>query len=250
MRTTWDIADAGHGSGSGRLPARRASGNDGVGEEDDHHTLLRVAFHDVCAPLSAIHLVTQGFHAHLADGKLPSRDKIVAFLARIERLTMDASRLVSDVLAVDARAPAAGGDSEMDVEEPLQSAISFHAEALSRAHSRIVVSRDTERPNLRGAWEMRALESMFSNLLQNAIRHAPGTPIAVHLSRVEDDVAIRFSDGGPAEEASPTSSNGHGLGMWIIRRAVSRLGGTMSMRNDPEAGLTVDLRIPIRRNRS
>ena len=254
MRTTWDIADAGHGSASGRLPPRKARERDGTGEEDDPHTLLRVAFHDVCAPLSAIHLATQNLRMHLAGGDV-SPDRISALVARIERLAADATRLVNDVLLVDERVPAPVLPAEIDVEEPLESAISFHAEALSSVHSSIVVTRDTERPNLRGTWDGRALESIFSNLLQNAIRHAPGTSITIHLSRIDDDVAIRFSDHGPgikasSWESSPSLSKGYGLGMWIVRRAVSRLGGTISIRNNLEAGLAIDLRFPMRRHRS
>jgi signal transduction histidine kinase len=239
-----------------------ASGRGGieVGSEergDEPRTLLRIACHDVCAPLSAIHLNAQTFRVHLEAGQPPPPERVLAFVARIERLALDATRLVSDVLALERNSsPAVACDQ--DVEVPLRSAMSFHAEALTRAGSTIIVTRDGPREELRGPWDGRALESIFSNLLQNAIRHAPGAAIAIHLSRSQDDVVLRFSDRGPGFARTPKNEaprppdnsplpGSHGLGMWIVERAVARLGGTIAIRPGTEVGVAIDIRLPLRR---
>jgi signal transduction histidine kinase len=257
MHSSWDVAEVGEGPASPAASGRGGSEH-GTDERDDgSRALLRIACHDLCAPLSAIHLNVQGFRVHLAAGRSPSPEKVLAFVARVERLALDASRLVNDVLALERKVP----DRDQDIEVPLQSAMSFHAEALSRAGSTIIVTRDGPRAELSGPWDGRALESIFSNLLQNAIRHAPGAAITIHFSRSQDDVVVQFSDRGPgfaragkpeaprAGESSPLPSS-HGLGMWIVERAVAGLGGTMAIRAGAKGGVAIDIRLPASRRSS
>jgi two-component system, OmpR family, sensor kinase len=250
MHVRMDVAGAGVGSTSEAMSARGALElEDGEGKQDgeaEARALLRIACHDLSAPLGAIHLKAEAFRRQLGENGQPPRDKILAFVDRIERLALDASRLVGDVLAVDDGGAAVSRASEQDLEAALRSAISFHAESLSAAGSKIVVTCEVDRSQLRGVWDPRALESIFSNLLQNAIRHAPGASIAIRFARSGDDVMIRFSDSARAQPPNQPASGGHGLGMWIIGRAVARLGGTVAVQSDPRSGFVVDVRIPAR----
>ena len=46
------------------------------------------------------------------------------------------------------------------------------------------------------------------------------------------------------EQASQTDENGHGLGLFLVRRAVVKLGGSIRVQTSPE-GTTFHIDLPI-----
>jgi signal transduction histidine kinase len=218
---------------------------------DDERELLLVACHDLCAPLNAIYMQAQRMRLDLAAGKAELA-ALGGFLDRLEALTLNATRLAKDVLTTEGFAADGGGPvCELDLDEVLATAVSFHAESLERARCAVVVTRDGDLAGLRGRWDRSVLESVFSNLLQNASRYAAGSPVTIHFSPGPDAIVVRVSDGGPGLlPRDPASAHGHaghagrGLGMWIVRRAVARLGGQLSLRNGDDHGLTVEIALP------
>lgn len=95
------------------------------------------------------------------------------------------------------------------------------------------------------------LQRAIANLVQNAIRHAGQAE--VRLSREEGAVRIVVEDRGPGippdqldavfepfrrlEGSRNRDTGGAGLGLAIVRRSISRLGGTIRLENRPEGGL-------------
>ena len=112
------------------------------------------------------------------------------------------------------------------------------------------------------------MESIVENLLENAVSFTPGGGvIEVTLCRNGDFANITVADRGPGVDPrniahiferyvsyrpAPPGPNGashasachQGIGLWIVRRNVSGLGGTVEARNRPGAGfeVTVSLR--------
>lgn len=78
--------------------------------------------------------------------------------------------------------------------------------------------------------------------LSNAVRHAPGAPVAVSLDGRADAVSIRVSNGAPTRPATPTPGAGHGVRG--IRERVALLGGTVTLARTPEGGWTVTAELP------
>lgn len=223
-------------------------------QQPDARELLLMACHDVCAPLSAIRLSAQSLRFRIAAGAALTEERLCEALERVEQLSDDAARLMSDLLRLERRAPRrseASSDvvsSDVDLEDALGTAISFHAEALRRARCTVVVVREEGLPRVRGRWARPLLESVFSNLLQNVGRHAAGARVTIELRRAGGEVLIRVSDsgsdGGP-KDSSPRSP-GHGLGMWIVRRAVAELGGRLSIDARAGAGVSVEIALKNR----
>ncbi|MGE4323689.1 MAG: ATP-binding protein [Sphingobium sp.] len=95
------------------------------------------------------------------------------------------------------------------------------------------------------------LQRAIDNLVQNAIRHAGQAEI--RLSQEEDGVRIIVEDRGPGipadqmetifepfrrlEGSRNRNTGGVGLGLAIVRRSVTRLGGTIQLENREEGGL-------------
>ncbi|MDE6126675.1 MAG: HAMP domain-containing histidine kinase [Muribaculaceae bacterium] len=104
------------------------------------------------------------------------------------------------------------------------------------------------------------LESVFRNLIENAIVHSGGTMISI---RMDDDGAVEVSDNGrgvPSEHLpriferfyrvdkgrSRAAGGGTGLGLSIVRNAIAVHGGCVTAVDSP--GLTFRFNIPPMRN--
>jgi len=104
------------------------------------------------------------------------------------------------------------------------------------------------------------LERVLANLLDNALRYAPDSPIRVYAGRVGDRVLINVADEGPGiargtEEqlfepfqrlGDRDNTIGVGLGLSVAKGFVEAMGGTISATDTPGGGLTVviDLAAP------
>lgn len=92
-----------------------------------------------------------------------------------------------------------------------------------------------------GVWDRLRTEQVISNLLSNALKYGAGKPVDVAIA-VDDRVArVSITDRGIGiaaekhglifdrfERAAPkTQYGGFGLGLWISRRALEEMGGTI-----------------------
>ena len=102
------------------------------------------------------------------------------------------------------------------------------------------------------------LRDALRNLLENAIRYAPQSPVALEIARGESETLVRVSDDGPGMDAFAAShafdrffrgsqsgsTAGTGLGLAIVRRIVERAGGEAALRSVSDKGTVVELRLP------
>jgi two-component system sensor histidine kinase ChvG len=120
------------------------------------------------------------------------------------------------------------------------------------------------------------LETVFENLIDNAIEVSPkGSRIVVELKARQDVAELVLKDEGPgvphselariferyvslgpkggdgqglpdhaSDENSPIMPH-YGIGLWIVRRNVQAVGGTIRAENRPEGGLAMILRLPL-----
>jgi signal transduction histidine kinase len=106
---------------------------------------------------------------------------------------------------------------------------------------------------IRGDEEL--LMQMFSNLIENAIRHTPqGARICVALHMTNDDVSASVRDDGPGvpvedrdkvvrrfyRVSTSRSTEGHGLGLSLVA-AIAQLHGAKLELGDAKPGLRVDI---------
>ncbi|HVU50175.1 MAG TPA: HAMP domain-containing sensor histidine kinase [Polyangia bacterium] len=221
--------------------------------------LLWMAAHDLSAPLGAIRMHLRAKERQQAREPLTGAEWLAA-LGRIDRLVESAQAMIDDVLAVErlrqnpARAPAA--PTMVDAERVLGEVVATQAVALRRAGCSVFVKRGDDLGPVRGRWNPVSMERLFSNLIQNVVRHAPGAPIEVSFARRDDDLQIHFADGGPglpldggepavAFSESSLGEDGHGLGLWIVYRIVAEMGGEITMQSRAGKGLSFDIRLPF-----
>jgi two-component system sensor histidine kinase ChvG len=114
-----------------------------------------------------------------------------------------------------------------------------------------------------GSEEM--IETVVENLIDNAVSFsATGGRIFVHLTSDGRFAHFTLSDEGPgipadrlehifdryyserlATEAGETSENYFGIGLWIARRNVEAMGGTIIAQNREPHGLAMHVRLPL-----
>jgi signal transduction histidine kinase len=245
--------------GPKRAPSRASK----VRDDRRARELIWIASHDLRAPLAAIKLHAAAFTRRAGSGSaLTERDWLEA-MARIERAANRALEMIDEVLTIEqlSESPAANMPvlETVDVEETIGEAIFLNRDLLKQARCGVVVTRAEGEGRMRGAWNRSCLLRLFSNLLQNVSKHAPESPILIHLERRGDNLRLRFADRGPGlpvgmrldDEATFDSraggSRGFGLGLWIIRRAVAQLLGSLRLSTAPGLGVVFDIELPMPR---
>ncbi len=141
---------------------------------------------------------------------------------------------------------------------------------LLQAQAEILVER---RLLLKGRIEPRVLihaneemvETVIENLLDNAVSFSPeGESIGVRLEARDGFAELLIGDGGPgvaaenltrifdryfSQRTPPPMSDGHdthfGIGLWIARRNIEALGGSIDAENRRPTGLLMRVRLPL-----
>jgi len=220
-------------------------------ERDD---LLALAAHELRNPLHGLSLQLRLVRkaAELEDAGMMERhlDKAQHMLERYaERLTLllDLTRLNEHAFPVDPQRVDLARLLSVLI-DMLTSEAQFH-----RVHVKLCAP-----PSLEVVTDARALEQIVGNLLLNAFKHAACTTVTVAVRAAGgDEVEIDVADDGcgiaPQEQARIFSkfarghsggAGGSGLGLWIVRKLLAVLGGSISLHSRRGAGSTFTLRIP------
>ncbi|HTY70937.1 MAG TPA: DUF4118 domain-containing protein [Actinomycetes bacterium] len=121
---------------------------------------------------------------------------------------------------------------------------------------RVEVHVDEDLPTVRT--DPGLVERALANLLENAMRHAPRSPVLVTASAVPERLEIRVVDRGPgvsdADKAAmfapfqrlgdAPNGAGVGLGLAVARGLTEAVGGSLSAEDTPGGGLTMVLSLP------
>jgi signal transduction histidine kinase len=107
--------------------------------------------------------------------------------------------------------------------------------------------------------DVRRLDRIIGNALDNARSHAPGAPVEVTIVRDASGASVQVADRGPGVpsdalahlfdrfyKADVSRSGGSsGLGLAIAAEHAALLGGALAAENRPGGGLAVTLRMPV-----
>jgi two-component system, OmpR family, sensor histidine kinase KdpD len=101
------------------------------------------------------------------------------------------------------------------------------------------------------------LERVIANLVDNALRHGEGAPVAVRASAHADHVELRVVDRGPGvprggadrlfvafQRLGDRDHGGLGLGLSVARGFTEAMGGTLTAEDTPGGGLTLAVSLP------
>ncbi len=220
--------------------------------------LLSIVSHDLRSPATAIklnleiidmlaaqHDTDQGDIARAVSKAGANIDRMVALMDDL----LAAFRYDADELSLAVE--------EIDFAQVVRTVISSHEADLLETGAELAV--DLDEP-VAGECDRMRLEQLVSNLLSNAIKYGEGKPISLSLKARTRDVELRVSDQGKgipvdmqqeiferfrrAEHHERRDS--FGLGLWIVRRIVTALGGEIDVDSAPGRGTTFTVRLPRR----
>jgi signal transduction histidine kinase len=228
---------------------------DAVSARDE---FLAIAGHELRTPITTLTLQVEGLVGLLREKAPPDllnevSRRLALTRRQIDRLAGLVATLV-DVSRINARRVEVTREPA-DLMEVLRSAVDRLADQAARAGSTLSLE---EGGPVRGDFDVSRIDQVATNLLSNAIRYGRGKPIVVRAS--SDDGRARFSveDAGIGiapehqarifqmyERAAPaTNYAGLGLGLWISRKIVEAMGGTISFRSEVDVGSVFTIELP------
>lgn len=210
------------------------------------------AAHALRTPLAALQL-----QADVLDGS-PREDERAVRLSALRAGIRRAAHLSDQLLSL-ARSNARGTITEehSDLDGALREVATLYTEALSAAHGFLELDLRAE---ARVRCDKRRLLLIFTNLLDNAVRHTPkGGRVQIAAFAQQGRAHVEILDDGPGlppEEltrvfqrfyrAPNARGDGSGLGLATVRSLVTQFGGSVELRNrEGASGLIVHLRLPL-----
>ena len=198
--------------------------------------------HELRTPLTSIRLQAEA----IAEGDQR------ATLAR--RLLEDSNRLESQIDKTLELARIEGGGPLAEQAVPLNGWLERTLATIAAGHGErvaLAVELDAALPNISA--DAAAVQMILRNLVENSVRHS-------HLERVQVNVAARQRDGqvlieyrdngagssAPARELGRlfergTTSGGSGVGLYLVRALMRRMGGRAEFFTAPGAGFRAEL---------
>jgi signal transduction histidine kinase len=198
--------------------------------------------HELRTPLTSIRLQAES----LSDAGVSS--------PLVERLLEDTSRLEGQVAKTLELARLEGGGA-LDL-QPLPIRAWLQRQVESTAATRAVEIELWPQAQDAGALvlaDRSALEIIFRNLIENTARHSESTPARAHIGAHQNgpELVVSFSDagqgfGGDAERLGSLffrgqRSQGAGVGLYLIRLLMQRMGGRAEFMSRPGAGFETRL---------
>ena len=239
----------------GHLQAERIRSDGALANRDD---FLGLVAHDLRDLLSGVALSAAAIAKTVAS--TDQRERLAPEIARIQRHTVRATRLIGDlvdVASIDAGRlvviPAAGDMSALLAEV----ADEFRASAAVKGLE-LSIAGDTGM--MPATFDHARLFQVLGNLIGNAIKFSPrGTRIVLRADRVDDHLQVSVSDQGPGIPADRMETvferfaqvdqhdrRGLGLGLFIARRIVEAHAGRIWAARTAGPGTTMLFTVPSR----
>ncbi len=216
-------------------------------------SVLSAVSHDLRTPLT----VVVGLADTLARGEpsLPPESSRVA--AELREQAMRLSRMVENLL--DMARLRVGRVKLLKAWQPLEEVVGSSVSAVEANYPGLTVGIElaADLPVLE--FDGVLIERVLVNLLENAVKHGAGNPIALRATRQGPAVEIDVEDRGPGlpaggaerlfevfERGSPTAQSvGTGLGLAICKAIVEAHGGAIRAGNRDGGGARFTLSLPV-----
>jgi two-component system phosphate regulon sensor histidine kinase PhoR len=222
---------------------------------------VSLASHQLRTPLTSI-----GWYSELLmKEKSEMSEKVLGFIEKIAHANSRMVELVSSLLDVSrlelgtfAITPVKVNVSNiltivLDELKPLIEKKQMHIEQKSEEHLSLIADE-------------KLFTMILQNLISNAVKYTPaeGT-VKINIRKINNNLQIDISDNGigvtaedknrmftklfRAANAIKTETDGTGLGLYIVKQAVERLGGTIGFNSELGKGTIFNVTLPITENK-
>jgi signal transduction histidine kinase len=198
--------------------------------------------HELRTPLTSIRLQAEA----IAEGEQRAE------LAR--RLLEDSHRLESQIDKTLELARIEGGGPLREQSIPLHAWLARALESIVQGHGPavdILADVDAALPPIQA--DAGALQMILRNLVENSVRHARVNPVSVRLTASVrgDELLLEYQDNGQGVVADTgrlgrlfgrgPNSSGAGVGLYLVRRLMQRMGGRVRFNTAPAQGFRAEL---------
>jgi two-component system sensor histidine kinase RegB len=220
-------------------------------------TLAAGAAHELSTPLSTIAVVVKDLQrdvAAMAPAGGAAREDLELMRREIERC-----RRILERMRVDAGDSAGESFARVSVEDLIRDCISNDGEGAQPAAPGVEIKMDERAARLVTVVPRRAFAQALRGLVDNAREASPaGASVSLRVDGdVPDRVVFEVADHGPGMAADVLArvgepffttkppGKGMGLGIFLARAVVERLGGQFSIQSAPGSGTTATLALPV-----
>ncbi len=221
---------------------------------------LAIASHELKTPLAPLRIRIQTLERLIARGELGAipHDKLVQLLGGAEGQVVRLAGLVDDLLDLT-RLTARRfrlDTAPMDLAAAVREVVEQHRIEALAAGCTVRIDAPAAVP---GTWDRARIEQVITNLLVNACKYAPGSPVDVHVEADATRARILVHDEGPGippadqdrvfrpfERAGDGGAGvkGLGLGLYIVRQIAEAHGGAVHLESAPGHGTTFLVDLP------
>ena len=227
------------------------------GAVQERDEFLSIASHELGTPITALRLLVETLQRALRR-KIDER-QTAEMVCAIEDQILRLSRLVETLLDVSriAEGRLALAPEPIDLTALVDRVVTRMTQVAVDAGCPVSFEAPGPVP---GVWDRVRTEQVITNLLSNAFKYGAGKPVNVLVSADDSTARVRVVDRGigiPAhkqgviferyERAAPKNHyGGFGLGLWITRRALQEMGGTIRVESEEGAGALFEVELPRR----
>jgi signal transduction histidine kinase len=220
---------------------------------------LSVASHELKTPVASLQLYVETM-LRASERKALSLDDVPSRLSKAKEQCHRLDKLISNLLDVS-RASNAGltlTPEDVDLTAVVRDTVERLEDDLKSAGCRVHLQAQGP---LVGRWDKLRLEQVVTNLLTNAIRHAPGQNVDVSVVRAGAYAQLVVRDNGPGikpedqarifqrfvQAPSGRAHGGFGLGLWIVKEISEAHGGSVHLVSAPGRGACFTVSLPLHR---
>ncbi|MEL5992413.1 sensor histidine kinase [Microbacterium phosphatis] len=224
--------------------------------EQMRHDFIANTSHELKTPVGAVMLLAEAIDMAADD---PAQ--VRAFTARLSAEAERLSRLTGRIMNLSRLQAADELTSVGDVAIDEVVAAAVEASAVQAESAGVDLARGGDR-GLFVRGDQQILKEAVGNLIANAIAYSPrGSHVGVGVRAVGGVVEIAVTDQGigiaeadqqrvferfyRADQARSRRTGGSGLGLSIVKHAVSRHGGEIRLWSQPDRGSTFTVRLPL-----
>jgi len=215
------------------------------------------ASHELKTPTAGILLLAESAASAAEDGDVANA---LGFVTAIQGEAARLKKLVSDLLDLSRMEKRPGPEAVADVRRSIDLAISAHHRSASGRGLGLTADLSAIRgEDVAVAMDHTDLAIVLDNLLSNAITYTETGSVRVSVSADGADVIITVSDTGMGipehdrervferfyrvDRARSRASGGTGLGLSLVKNAVERAGGSVSIDSHIGSGTSVTVRL-------
>ncbi len=245
-------APAARGARAARLIGRAARASPGRRKDQ----FLSLAAHELRTPLTALGLhldsvLRSGRRAGEPDLPVALRGRLEAARRQVNRMAFLIDELLDMTQLRDGRLALV--TEPVDLAEVAREVAARRVREAAAAGCALTVRTEAPVP---GRWDRGRLALVATHLLDNALEWGRGRPVSVEVTRQAAEARLVVADQGcgiPAEQQARIfrrytraagGRRGLGLGLWVARELVERMGGVIALESRPGAGARFEVRLP------